>query len=209
MNPATQVARIAPGVFHWNAYSPHHKVDLTSHAVVQGFECLLFDPIPVSAEVIDWFPPVPPTAIVLTSGNHERASLEWQQRFQVPIIVPPDSGLDLPGHRALRHAEPLVPGCVPFPLPGGAPGETAYWFEEKSLMLFGDALVHLPSRGLELLPDKYCTNPAALRTAVQGLVRRIAFENAVFAHGNPLLGNACAAIAAVVQVPPQTNARRG
>ena len=65
-------------------------------------------------------------------------------------------------------------------------------------MLFGDALVHLPSRGLELLPDKYCTNPVALRLALQSLVQRVPFENAVFAHGSPLLGNARAAIAALL-----------
>ena len=61
--------------------------------------------------------------------------------------------------------------------------------------VFGDAVVHLPERGLELLPDKYCTDPAALRISLAGVP---AFERAVFAHGQPLLTGASAKVAALL-----------
>jgi hypothetical protein len=64
-------------------------------------------------------------------------------------------------------------------------------------MVFGDAVVNLDGRGLELLPDKYCTDPAQLRNSLRSL-REISFENALFAHGTPLIGSAAARIAGLL-----------
>lgn len=190
---AVSFAEIAPGIFRWAAFSPFHKVELTSHAVLTATGLTVFDPIPLAEpEWVRLGSLARRTSIVLTNGNHERAAAEWCRRWGVspesrtPQLFPPELAVaewtDRDGWRAL-------------PLPGGAPGETMFLHEGLSLGVFGDAVVHLPERGLELLPDKYCTDPAALRISLAALP---AFERAVFAHGQTLLTGASAKVAALL-----------
>lgn len=192
-----QVNEILTGIYSWFAYSAEHRCELTSQAVRHGVDFLVFDPIPLSAAVTDRFPPVPPSAVVLTNDNHERAAVEWSQRFLIPVYGPAGSRMPI---RGLRE---ILPGSSPFSgwevhsLAGGAPNESAWLLPERSLAVFGDAVVNLPGRQLELLPAKYCENPALLRTSVAHFALRH-FEHAVFAHGTPLLANASAKIAALI-----------
>jgi glyoxylase-like metal-dependent hydrolase (beta-lactamase superfamily II) len=195
---ASSIQVILPGVFHWSAYSPEHKVELSAHAVQHGPDFLLFDPIAVSAEVLDWFPPAALTAIVLTNGNHLRDAAIWRERFQTPIFATPDAGLD-PGMVQALTTDPLpFAGWKAVHLPGGPPGEHAYILPSRSLAVFGDALVNLPGRGLEVLPARYCQDQARLRTALRELTLDKSWTTAVFAHGTPLIEDARARISGVL-----------
>lgn len=190
---APSFAEIAPGIFRWAAFSPFHKVELTSHAVLAETGLLIFDPIPLAeSETGRLLGAVACRGLVLTNGNHERASASWAEFLGVsamsatpelfPVELHPLPWRDGDSWRAV-------------PLAGGAPGETLFLHEGLSLGVFGDAVVNLPERQLELLPDKYCTDPAALRASLKALPP---FERAVFAHGQPLLSGAAAKIAALL-----------
>ena len=80
-------------------------------------------------------------------------------------------------------------GWTPVPLPGGAPGETAWRLPSLGLVVFGDAVVNLSGRELELLPDKYCIDPKVLRRSLAGLLEE-PLAIALFAHGEPLMEGA-------------------
>jgi len=195
MPPASFISEILPGVHRWSAFSPEHKVELTSHSVWDGRSLLVFDPIPLTAEVSDGFPtPCAPDAVVLTNENHERDATAWRERYQLAIWAAPEALLSLAGIRRWAPARPPFAGWEIVPLPGGAGGETAWFHAVKSLVVFGDAVVNLPGRGLEVLPAKYCRDQPMLRASLRNLVQR-PFENAVFAHGDPLLGEASVRIA--------------
>ena len=198
MSPAFLISEILPGVHRWSAFSPEHKVELTSHSVWDGRSLLVFDPIPLTAEVSDWFPtPCAPDAAVLTNENHERDASAWREPYPLAIWAAPEAFLSLSGVRRWDPTRPPFAGWEIVPLPGGVGGETAWFHAGKSLVVFGDAVVNLPGRGLEVLPAKYCRDQPMLRTSLRGLVQR-PFENAVFAHGDPLLGDASARIAAML-----------
>lgn len=183
---------VLPGVFRWSAYSPAHKVELTSHAVWDGTRCVVFDPIPLPEGTV--IPGRWPDRIVLTNENHGRDAAAWCARFKIDAWASSeaDLDLDLPDLRRWDDSAGPLEGWDLIRLPGGPGGETAFHFPARSLVVFGDAVVHLPGRGLELLPDKYCQDPARLRASLRQLPT---FENAVFAHGDPLLGNASTRIA--------------
>ena len=192
---ATRIEKVCPEVHRWSRYSPEHRVELTSHSVLGPSGLVLFDPLPVSAEILDWFPtPSAPIAIALTNGNHGRAAGEWRERFACPVFGPAAVEFDLPGvHRFVPGESPLL-DWEPISLPGGAEGETAFFSVPRSLVVFGDAVINLAGRPLELLPDKYCRHPAGLRVGLRSLIAR-GFDHALFAHGEPLLGNASGQIA--------------
>lgn len=199
---ASSVETVLPGVLRWSAYSPAHKVELTSHAVaIESGTGLVFDPIPLIAEIWDWFPPAgPPLGIVLTNDNHERDTAAWRALFPVPVWAPPEFTAAPAGLQKWNTGpDPGSPyqGWNIVPLPGGAPGESAWYCAARSLVVFGDAVVNLEGRTLELLPDKYCTDPARLRQSLRALVER-EFDHALFAHGNALIGSASRRIAALL-----------
>ncbi len=198
MIPASTVSEILPGVHRWSAFSPEHKVELTSHSVWDGRSLLVFDPIPLTAEVSDWFPtPCAPDAVVLTNENHERDATAWRERYPLAIWAAPEAHLSLSGVRKWDPTRPPFSGWEIVPLPGGAGGETAWFHAGRSLMVFGDAVVNLSGRALEVLPSKYCRDQRMLRASLRTLVQR-PFENAVFAHGDPLLGEASSRIEAML-----------
>lgn len=190
---AKAFTQIAPGIVRWAAFSPFHRVELTSQAVFTNTGLMIFDPIPLKeSERFRSRWGAGRASLVLTNGNHERAAAEWHRDWgippesRIPSLFSPELAVaawtDRDGWRAM-------------PLPGGAPGETVFLHEGLSLTVFGDAVVNLQERGLELLPDKYCTDPVALKTSLAGLPM---FERAVFAHGQPLLSGASAKIAALL-----------
>ncbi len=186
------------GVFRWNVYSPEHKVDLTALVVESPAGWVIFDPIP--PVLTDWeaqFPRQRPTALVVTNANHARAGAEARARWSCPIYGPAELGDELPLTRTVVPPECPLPGWETFSLIGGAPGETAWILPARSLVIFGDAVVNLPTRGLELLPDKYCTDPAQLRTQLRLLLARD-FARALFAHGTPLVTDATARLRALL-----------
>lgn len=197
------------GVLWWEAYSEEHRVELGACAVQHGSNFLVFDPIGSPEEILCQVNQISssnaeprlalkPTAIVLTNGNHERASEPWSETFRIPVYASDRCGL-----RA-EQFRPLQPGPSPFEgwhcthLEGGGPGELAFFLKAKSLAIFGDAIVHLPSRGLELLPAKYCTNAPQLRASIAQFVQEVSFEHALMAHGKPLLTDAREKITALL-----------
>jgi hypothetical protein len=63
------------------------------------------------------------------------------------------------------------------------------------VLVIGDALTNLG--GLQVLPDKYCGNPALLLESLR-VLRTLKFDIACFAHGLPIVGNARQRIAEIL-----------
>ena len=188
--PAPSFQEIQPGLFRWELFSPEHKVELSSHAILVEGRLFCFDPIPLADEPFAQLSARGrPTAIFLTNENHERDCIAWRERWQTPVWAAADAALTVedvirfqPGRREWREFD------LHF-LNGGAGGEVAFRFGPRSLLIFGDAVVNLPSRKLELLPSKYCRDPLELRRGLAELVRE-PFQHMTMAHGMPVLGEA-------------------
>ncbi|MBN8249134.1 MAG: hypothetical protein J0L84_17030, partial [Verrucomicrobia bacterium] len=176
-------SEILPDVFRWSEYSPAHKVELASHAVWNGRRLLVFDPIAFPRDLE--LPGGHGDLILLTNENHVRAASTWSADRHLPVWCAPEASVELPGVRRWGPEEDPTPDWIRIPLPGGPGGETAFFDPTRSLMVFGDAVVNLAGCGLEILPDKYCTDPVRLRKSLRKLPP---FVHAVFAHGDPLIG---------------------
>jgi hypothetical protein len=183
MSPALTVQQVMPHIRRWTAYSPAHRVELTSHAVQTAQGWWIFDPIPLQS------PPFSPgeiAGILLTNDNHERDCAAWAGLYGIDCWASAEA-VDLPTWvRRWSRPGPFL-GWNWIPLPGGAPGETAFHDPDRSLLVLGDAVVNLPGRSLEILPDKYCRDPRQLRESLRLLP---IVETALVAHGEPLLKDA-------------------
>ena len=198
MNKAESIQPILPGVFRWKIFSAEHKVELCSHAVVVSGRIICFDPVPLANEPFyELSRQGVPNAIVLTNENHERDCAVWRERWRVPIRADAAAALTIAGVQRFERDQSHWQDWQLHRLVGGAEGELALRLSRDSLVICGDAIVNLPSRQLELLPDKYCRDPALLRGSLRELVGQ-PFNRLVMAHGSPVLENASSRVAALL-----------
>jgi len=182
---------VQSGLFFWQAYDPKVKVDLSCCARLTGKGLVFIDPIPLAKDALAALTQeATPAAIVLTSGNHERAAREYRELFGIPVWAHRETQDEL-GDGCVDHVvndgEAICEDLEVITLPGGAPGEIA--LIGRNTLHVGDALINLPDFGFDILPDKYCANAKELRRSLEKLLS-FRFEALTFAHGLPVVAHA-------------------
>jgi glyoxylase-like metal-dependent hydrolase (beta-lactamase superfamily II) len=186
MKPAQEFERVADGLLFWQAYDPSVKCDLSSVAYRGLDGWVLIDPIPLApAAWAEAFAEEKPKRIAVTNANHARAVTEYRQKYGCPVMASPLAAEELEVSvdeflTTARHPS----GLQSIFIPGATRGETAYLSPEGYLLL-GDAVIHLDSTGLALLPAKYCHDARQNRDSLKTLLD-YEFSIVTFAHGLPL-----------------------
>jgi glyoxylase-like metal-dependent hydrolase (beta-lactamase superfamily II) len=209
MGSGADLFQVAENIWTWEHFSDAHKVELTSSAVRRNGKLYLFDPILPSDKALGSLTTVADEkVIVLTNENHLRAASELSQKFNASIWIGPHAQLELPQANRLPAAQSTWEGWRLHPLPGATPGEIAFEAPELSLMVFGDAIINPPNRGIEMLPEKYCVDQRALETELRQLASSTSFEIALTAHGKPIPAIAVNRIRLILRLqsdlPPQS-----
>jgi glyoxylase-like metal-dependent hydrolase (beta-lactamase superfamily II) len=191
MKPAEEFQQVQPGLFFWQSYAPAVKSDLSSAALQLGEKLVFIDPIPLAPSALEELTSSAiPALIVLTNGNHARASEEFRRRFSIPIAAhsAAETELGLTVDQRLQEGDQLLDGLTVIEVPGAGAGEIAL-HAPGGVICVGDALIHLPSHGFSLLPPKYCLDPKTLPASLQKLLR-FEWQILTFAHGLPLVSGA-------------------
>jgi hypothetical protein len=183
MKPIEEFQEVRPGLFHWSAFEPKVKADLSCTAISTQEGLLLVDPLPLAEEPLDelvqkW----KPCGIVVTSENHERASVDYARRFDVPIYA----CAEVPGGSPVRENDVIAGALTILELPGFAAGEIA--LHGRDVLMVGDCLINLDPLGFSVLPAKYCGDEKLGRASLRKLLR-FRFEVLTFAHGPPLVND--------------------
>ncbi len=195
MRASPEYADLGGSLFCWQAYDAASKVDLHASAVAVDGQLFFVDPIPLAEDALtELTADATPAGIVLTNANHARAAETFRRRFAVSVCIHPEAAVEIGlASNAMLDAGggPVFGGAFEaVPLPGAAPGEIAlYRAEGGGLLIFGDAVINLPSPGFAVLPDKYCANSKLLRRSLATLLER-PFTRMLFAHGEPVLTRA-------------------
>jgi glyoxylase-like metal-dependent hydrolase (beta-lactamase superfamily II) len=199
MAHADEIIQVSPRLAFWQAYEPKVKCDLGCVAYRSDSGWLLVDPIPLGKDGLEeLLEQEEPRAVLLTNGNHERAADWYRKQFHIPVICSPQAKKDLEiKPDVILQFEETLYGVEPIHIPGATPGETAYLSKDGILML-GDCVINL-GKGLELLPDKYCTDSRQNFASLQQLALR-QFHTITFAHGLPLTTNAQTQLRSLVGV---------
>lgn len=199
MTRADEIQIVSGDLCVWQAYEPAVKCDLTSTALRCDGHVVLIDPIALTAqateELLDFGPPA---LVICSSGNHLRAAADFRQHYQIPLAADRDAVAELgiqPDLVLTEHSE-LPYGLGHLALPGAAAGEIAVR-HPNGIVCLGDAVIHLDSTGLALLPEKYCSDAKQLPHSLRNLLQW-EFEILTFAHGLPLLTSARQRLAALL-----------
>ena len=206
---------LRPGLWHWQARHPQWEAtepwdpNVSSYAIDNGEQLLLFDPLAVPGELAD-LAADRETAIVLTAPWHERDAESLVERLDVPVYTPlPDSAqflMDTYGLTAeqagdgapdvvwlLREnkgeARPYTAGDqLPFGadvLPGHKTNDTVLWIESHGAVISGDTLVDF-GQGLEV--NERWLQPGITREKIQEGLRPLLerpVEHVLATHGGP------------------------
>ena len=193
MKPIEECSTICnePKLFFWGGYDAVVKYDCSCSAIVTSAGLVFIDPLPLAPEALKFLlveASVSPAAILLTSGKHQRWSVELAEKFSLPIYAPVGAGDEIIAADVYEPGDDVM-GLHSIALPGFGPGETAFCDAEKKILILGDALINAGDEGLLVLPKKYCTDH---RLAMKSLskLKDITPSILVTAHGLPIVRNA-------------------
>jgi glyoxylase-like metal-dependent hydrolase (beta-lactamase superfamily II) len=193
MTSADDFQALNDAVFYWSAYDPAMKCDAGTTALRAAHGLVIVDPIPLAEPAWnELLAHAPLRAVLLTNGNHARQAAALREKYQVPLVTAPATRKDLGELKAdvLLLENEFLYGITAIPIPGATPGETAFYCRGAGTVVIGDAVINVdPQKGLELLPDKYCTDPAQNRDSLRKLLA-LDFTSITFAHGTPVTTHA-------------------
>lgn len=184
---AEEIHDLGEGFFEWSAFDPACKADLYSHAFLHDGKLALIDPIALTPSALEALTHIaPPSLVLLTNGNHERHTPWFREHFHIPTASSVHAIPELSTKpEIILEAQPTFYGLQIISLPGGGPGEVAFFDPASRTLLVGDALIHLDPKGLEILPDRYCANAPLLKQSLRPLLK-LDIRRLLFAHGTPL-----------------------
>ena len=174
------------------AETPSQTGVVSSYAIDNGDQLLLFDPLAVPTEIVELAASRRP-AIVLTCPWHERDAPSLAEQLGARVFVPPpDEGSPdvawLQGEDAVEWHLFSAGDRLPFGVeafPGREPNDVVLWVESHQAVIAGDTLVDF-GQGLEIPPEWVPDGltPEQVAEALRPLLER-PVEHVLATHGGP------------------------
>lgn len=192
MIEAVDLVSLGGLLWHWQAYDPAVKADLSSGAAQCGDRLFLIDPIPLDPPALAKL-----TAhrtiggVLVTNSNHPRASAALARQLGATIFASEPAIHEFVDAKTQPIAAgEIMPGLAAITIEGAASGEMAFHFADSGgTLVVGDALINFEPYGFTMLPAKYCSNQKQMRRSLRQLLDS-PFERLLFAHGSPILSSA-------------------
>lgn len=192
---------LLPGVFTWAWFSERHGYDFNGYLLRAPGGNVVVDPVEMSDATLDAIAREGVSLILLTNRNHTRASVRVRERTGAPVAI---HAADAPHARAqgavvdreLSFGERVGP-FVALDAHGKSPGEVAFHWPERRLLVVGDACVGNPAGACGLLPEKVIDDVAALKASLARLAG-VEFEGLLLGDGVPLTAGGRDALRALV-----------
>lgn len=184
---------IVPQVLTWSRLSEPHGYDLNGFLVLDPGGNLCVDPVEPDAESEAELVRHGVKRILLTNRNHVRAAERLRVASGATIAIHPEDAAYARGQGAAIEGE-IHPGhrlgpLVAVGVPGKSPGEVAFHWPERRLLIVGDAVIGNPPGHCSLLRERVMDDPARLRASVETLLA-LDFDILLTGDGAPILAGA-------------------
>ncbi len=192
---------IVKDIYTWSWYSHPHGYDFNGYLVRSSDGNLAIDPVPMSDEVLAEIATLGVARILITNRNHTRAANRLREATSARTAIHEGDAGYAKAQGALID-DTLDAGawtgplCV-VPVPGKSPGEVAFHWPVRRLLIVGDAVIGNPPGHLGFLREAVLDDPARLKESVRGLLD-LDFDTVLAGDGVPLLHGAKAELQALV-----------
>ena len=184
---------IVPDILTWAWFSEPHGYDFNGYLVRHPEGNLCIDPVPPGDADLAEIVRMGVTRILLTNRNHSRAANVVRARTDAKTFIHPDDA----AHARSQDAEidgDLMVGTKDRPLsvvavPGKSPGEVAFHWPERKLLIVGDVVIGNPPGHCGLLREKVMDDPVRLKQSVRKLLD-VDFDLLLFGDGTSILHDA-------------------
>jgi glyoxylase-like metal-dependent hydrolase (beta-lactamase superfamily II) len=194
---AGTMTEIVPGLFHYKIFDERIKSQSDSYALVAGGRVALIDPLPLDPAQLRRLGTV--EAIVLGTPSHQRSAWHLRRDHKAKVYAPEGFGdLEEKPDVTYKAGDALPLGIRPLHAPGPAKAHHVFHIATKPGVLLCTDLLHVGSKGIEFLPDKYMDDAARARESARRLLE-IDFDILCFGHGDPVTKDARKTIAAVLE----------
>jgi glyoxylase-like metal-dependent hydrolase (beta-lactamase superfamily II) len=196
---------IVTGVWTWAWPSPPHGYDFNGHLVLHSSGNICIDPVELSEEAETKLVAAGVATIALTNRNHVRAANRVRQLTGARTLIHPadaahahTQGAEIDG--ALGVGDEIGPLRV-VGTPGKSPGEVAFFWPARRLLIVGDAVIGNPPQRLSLLREKVMDDPNRLRASVRALLD-VDFDTLLAGDGVSILADAKARLRELIDSFP-------
>jgi hypothetical protein len=185
------MGELAPGLWHWTAWHPHIRSDVSSYYLDR--ERVALDPM-LPPDGLEFFRSrTEPEHVVLTNRHHDRDAWKLRDAFGCDVHCIAN------GVYEIADRGPVTPFEFGDELPGGihvyevdsiCPDETALHIPAHRVLACADGIVRWPGvDGLTFVPDFLMDDPSATRrgllAAYESLLE-LDFDLLLLAHGEPV-----------------------
>jgi len=184
---------IVPDVLTWSRLSERHDYDFNGHLIRHPEGNLCIDPVePIEAD-LDQLAAIGATRVLLTNRNHTRAANLLRARLGARTAIHPKD-IDYARSQGAEIDDVLEVGERIGPLqvvgvPGKSPGEVALFWQERKLLIVGDAIIGNPPGRCGLLPEKVMDDPVQLKQSIEDLLA-LDFDTLLMNDGVSILSGA-------------------
>jgi glyoxylase-like metal-dependent hydrolase (beta-lactamase superfamily II) len=184
---------IVADVFTWAWFSEPHGYDFNGHLLRHAEGNLCIDPVQPTDACLAEIARMGTMKILLTNRNHSRAANLVRARTGAKTLIHPDDAAHACGQGAeidgpLNVGETVGPFTI-VAVPGKSPGEVAFHWPDRKLLIVGDAVIGNPPGRCGLLREKVMDDPARLRQSVRQLLN-LDFDILLFGDGASILHDA-------------------
>jgi glyoxylase-like metal-dependent hydrolase (beta-lactamase superfamily II) len=181
---------ILKDVFTWSWYSEPHGYHFNGYLIRSLDGNLAIDPVPMSDEVLEAITALGVARILITNRNHTRAANCLRAATSAPTAIHESDAGYAEAQDALIDGA-LEAGAWIGPLnvvavPGKSPGEVAFHWPVRRILIVDDAVIGNPPGHLSLLREAVMDDPAWLRQSMRGLLD-LDFETLLLGDGVSLL----------------------
>ncbi len=189
---------IIPGITTWSEFSEEKQLDFNGYYVVRDGQAVIIDPprlddagLQELQSLIQKNSTSPLKAILLTNVHHDRMSQELKQQLSVPVFIHEKDKplLEFEADGTFQDGDACFGLKVLHLENQKSPGESAFLWEDRKILIVGDALIgKVPGQVHLLPPDKY----QDIGKAREGLKRlqEVDFETLLVGDGRSLLSGA-------------------
>lgn len=194
---AERIEEVVPGVLHWHLADDRIGGHTSAaHAVVGEEGTVLIDPLPLAAEAAAQLGPV--SAILLTTGSHQRSAWRLRRELDVPVWVPALArAIDEEADERYGHGDVLPGDLLAVFTPGAGTTQHTFLLDDR-VAFVPDLLMRPPGESLSLVPGEYMHDPEQARQSLERLVDEHRFDVLCLSHGVPVTEDPEAAIRAAL-----------
>ncbi len=192
-------------IFTWPWFSEPHGYNFNGHLIRHAEGNLCIDPVEPGDDGLDEIARLGVTRILLTNRNHSRAANQVRARTGAPTSIHPDDAAHARDQGTVLDGEfevgQTIGPLVVVEAAGKLPGEVAFHWPERRLLMVGDAVIGNPPGHFGLLREKVMDDPKRLRQSVRQFLD-IDFDTLLVGDGEPILKGAKARLEELVTTFP-------